>query len=528
LKRRWPIRFCAIILLSGCLRAGVESLSAQGVPPGNLPQIITLIERREFAPAEARLQTELKTDPSNPTLYRVLGFVYQQEQRFPDAERALERSLELSRGTNPQALFLLVGTKFALKKAPEALALARKLSAASGDDPKIHFALGRLLRENGQLGASVQELESARAASPADPAVDTELVIAYTQQHDAVKAEPLLQSVLHTSSYSDLVQAGSRLAEAGVLSLAVSAFQRAVEAEPGRYDARFDLAFALLRASRFDEAEQALDSIPHVEADAHADYHYLRGKVALARARPQEAGEEFVRAVHLDAGNEALCMDAGLLESKFEDFWKALEVFQACAQSQPDSVPVETGLGLTYFQLGKYPDAIATFHKVVSLRPEADATREALGFILYLTSDFAQARQVLEPRLTAHGVDYYLPFLYALVLLRLDERTFQSVALRSIEQSIQLNGKFAPAYFQRGRLEWKAGETDRARTDLELAIHLDPAYAQPYYVLAQIYFKQGKQEQAQQAQQKFASLNRDREASEQKRNLQNRLFQALQ
>ena len=62
-----------------------------------------------------------------------------------------------------------------------------------------------------------------------------------------------------------------------------------------------------------------------------------------------------------------------------------------------------------------------------------------------------------------------------------------------------MNAKFAPAYFQRGKLEWEMGDTGRALADLQLATNLDPAYAQPYYIMAQIYFKQGKRDQAEQA-----------------------------
>jgi len=57
---------------------------------------------------------------------------------------------------------------------------------------------------------------------------------------------------------------------------------------------------------------------------------------------------------------------------------------------------------------------------------------------------------------------------------------------------------------------------------------LDPAYAQPYYLMAQIYFRQGKKDQAELAREHFAALSRDREEIEQKQDLENRLFQALQ
>lgn len=515
------------LLLSG-MGVGPARALAQNREPGDLPQIIKLIEQGKFPQAEARLQTALKSDPNSATIYRVLGFVYQQEQRFPEAERALEQSLKLSPEGNPQALFLLVQTKFALKKTKEAMALADQLSTHSGDDPQIHYALGRLLRENGQVSEALPELESAHLHAPGNPAITTELLIAYRRQHDSAKADPLLESLLHMATYSDLLQAGSRLGEASELGLAVATFQRATELQPDAYDGKFDLAFALFRLGQYPEAEKTLDHIPPAQSEGQADYHYLRGKVELALQHPQVAREEYATALRQQPGNENLCVDAGLLDSKFEDFWKALEVFQSCANVLPDSVPVETGLGLTYFRLGKYPDAIAAFQKVLSLRPEADAAREALGFLLYLTSRFAEARQVLEPRLGSPEVDYYLPFLHALVLLRLDEHANRPLAQRSLEQSIKLNAKFAPAYFQRGKLEGEMGDTGRALADLQLATNLDPAYAQPYYIMAQIYFKQGKRDQAEQAREHFAALSREREETEQKRDLENRLFQALQ
>jgi len=384
------------------------------------------------------------------------------------------------------------------------------------------------LRENGQVSEAVNELEKAHSLAARDPAITTELIIAYLQQRDAAKAGPLLESLLHTAAYSDLLEAGSRMGEAGELELAVAAFERAAALQPDRYDAKFDLAFALFRLGRYADAMNTLDQIPAAQSEGQPDYHYLRGKVELALEHPQAAAEQYALGLRQQPDNESLCTDAGLLHSRFEDFWKALEVFQSCAQKLPDSVPIETGLGLTYFRLGKYPDAIAAFRKVLSLRPEADAAREALGFLLYVTSSFAEARQVLEQRLASREVDYYLPFLEALVLLRLDPREYRAQALDSLERSIRLNAKFAPAYFQRGKLEWEMGDATSSLADLELATKLDPDYAQPYYLMAQIYYKRGKKDQAEQAQEKSAALNREREETEQKRDLENRLFQALQ
>ena len=81
---------------------------------------------------------------------------------------------------------------------------------------------------------------------------------------------------------------------------------------------------------------------------------------------------------------------------------------------------MQTGQSLRYFHLGEYPEAIATFRKVLSLNPQKDAAREALGFLLYIAGRLPEARQVLEERMSAPKVDFYIYFLHALALQRLD------------------------------------------------------------------------------------------------------------
>jgi tetratricopeptide (TPR) repeat protein len=112
--------------------------------------------------------------------------------------------------------------------------------------------------------------------------------------------------------------------------------------------------------------------------------------------------------------------------------------------------------------------------------------------------------------------------------LRQDARAHRALALRSLHEALRRNPDFAPAYFQRGKIAFETGDPLQALADLETAVRLEPTYAQPYYVMAQIYFKQGETEKAEQARLKFTALNREQEEKEQKRWVENRLFQALQ
>jgi tetratricopeptide (TPR) repeat protein len=518
---------CVVLLAFVVTEIFFAPARGQQPPDPDLSSVLDLIRKGNLPAAEKKL---LEADRARPGLYqvqRLLGAVYEKEEKYPDAEAALERAARLSKQPDPEDLFLLCKVEFALNKTAEAVALARHISELK--DIRPLYAVGRLLRENGQGGEAIVVLEKARSLAPQNPAIATELVAAYLDERRNSEAQTLLESLLNTAGYEDLIQAGSRLGEANKFGAAVEAFERAAQLRPAAYDGLFDLAFAYFRQGSFSRSLDTLDHIHRVmPASQNADYHYLRGKVEAALHHDQAAAEEFRGALRLQPDNESICVDAGLFFSRFQDFWKALGIFQACSRKLDDSVAVQTGLGLTYFHLGKYPDAIKTFRKVLALYPQGDAAREALSFLLYISGGFADARKLLEERMSAPKGDFYIYFLHALVLLRLDARGNRAAATRSLNEALARNPNFAPAYFQRGKIMFESGDFKRALADLETATRLDPAYAQPYYLIAQIYFKQGNRAEAEQTQAKFNSLNREREEKEQEQQVENRLMQALQ
>jgi len=521
-------RFPRLALAFLCLNLLPNPNLAARPAETNLREITALIEREKFPEAEAKLRDALKAEPDSVLVHRLLGIVYQRERKFPQAEEVLERASKLLGGRDPQTLFLLCQTKFALKKTQEAVALAAQSSVAAADDPRAHYSMGRLLLENGLPEQAARELEQAHTLAPQNPAVTTDLIGAYLDAKQRPLAEGLVSSFLQGASYEDLIQAGSRLGEGGQLAAAARVFERALELRPSSYDARFNLAFVRYRQGRAAEALEVLDHISPQAAEGQADYHYLRGKLEVVLHQDQVAGEEWLRALQQQPDNESLCSDTGLLFFRFENFWKALEIYENCAHRLPNSAPIGTGLGLTYFRLGKYDEAASTFKKVLTLRPDADAAREALAFLDYVSGDLAEAKQILEKRLGGQDVDYYTYYLHALVLLRLEPRGDHTTARRSLDEALRRSPQFAPAYFQRAKLWDETGQAARALADLQTATQLDNTYAEPFYLMAQIDYRLGKRNEAEQARCEYSRRESEREEKRQKQLVENRLLQALQ
>ena len=526
--RRFVFSWFCIPPTFACLLASSIAGSSFAPAQDDLRQIADAVQNGKLKEAEAALESLLKSQPNSVDAYRLLGAVFEREQKLQQAESALQRAVELSGGKDPQALFLLCQTEFELKKKTEALGLAHDLASLAGDNPQAHYALGRLLRENGVTPEAIQELATAVRLAPGNPAVTTELIVAYLDQGRSQEADALLRSFIGSASYEDLLNAGSRFGETGKSRAAGEAFERAVQLKPDSYDAAFNLGFAYYHQGNSQKALDTLNRIPPDLASNQADYHYLRGKIEAALHHQQAAGEEYLAALKLEPDNESLCSDAGLLFFHFENFWKSLDVYEKCAQRLPDSAPIETGFALTYFRLGKYDDAASTFQKVLNLRPDADAAREALAFLDYVSGHLVEAKHLLESRLNSAGADYYLYYLHALVLVRLDPIGEHSGALRSLDESLRLNPQFAPAYFQRAKLRNDAGDTSRALADLDTATRLDRTYAEPFYLIAQIDYRLGQKEQAEQARHEYTIREKEREEQQQKQLVENRLLQALQ
>lgn len=516
------------VALALCVGVCFVRSSAARAAQGELQPIAALIEQGQFGDAERRLQDFLRTEPNSGPAYRLLGILHQRQGKFPQAEADLEKAVNLTGGRDPQTLFLLAQTKFAVKKSHEALDIIAQVSTLASTDASAHYAAGRLLRENSLAEEAAKELERARSLAPQNPAITTELILAELDRGRAGLAETLLRPFLGGATYDDLVQAGTRFAEAGRFAVAVLAFEHAVELQPKSYDALYDLALADYRAGDLPKTLTTLDRIKSLVVEPPADYHYLRGKAELDLGQTQGAGEELLRAVEQQPDNESLCADTGLLFFRHDNFWKALAVYEACSRRQADSVAIATGLALTYFRLGKYDDAIRTFKRVLDLRADADAAREGLAFLLYVSGNLTEARRLLESRLGAEDADYYLYYLHALVLLRVEAGVNRAAALQSLANALRRNPQFAPAYFQRGKMQAEQGDVNRALQDLRRATELDPAYAQPYYLMAQIEFKLGKKEEAERAKRRFAALDREKEEKDQKQQIENRLLQILQ
>ncbi len=128
----------------------------------------------EFA---VRLETRY---PGEPEVHFFRATLYRFEDRTADAEREYREELRISPNHVP-ALVALAGITLDKGDLTEAGAMARRAVDADPKDADAHHLLGRVLLANGDLQASLHELQAAKQLAPDSPAVRSHLAMVYTK-----------------------------------------------------------------------------------------------------------------------------------------------------------------------------------------------------------------------------------------------------------------------------------------------------------------------------------------------------------
>lgn len=152
------------------------------------------------------------------------------------------------------------------------------------------------------------------------------------------------------------------------IARALSAAQQAISAAP-------DFGFALVRVAELQfsqgrnrEARALLEDALERLCPRHAQGWALRGFMAAAIGRKDEARESFSQAIELDPGLANGWLGRGLVGFSERQAGAALDDLQVAAVQEPDSANVRSYLGKAYYEAGEPARAITE----LTLAAEAD------------------------------------------------------------------------------------------------------------------------------------------------------------
>jgi tetratricopeptide (TPR) repeat protein len=272
----------------------------------------------------------------------------------------------------------------------------------------------------------------------------------------------------------------------GDLKAGVAWLRQAYTIDPGNYENAWDLATACVETKRLEEARRIVEAL--LKQGDRSELHNLLGEIEEGEGHVVEAVRQFETAARSDP-TEKNVFDLGSALLNSTGF-------------QPARLRV--GLGIAYYSLSRYADAVETLCQAVDLNPRDTRALEFLGKMRDVAPEMGQdVRRRLHRFAALYPDNAAASYYYGLSLLDADD---EAGAEARLLKAVALDPSFAEAHFQLGVLYQKRDEATKAVRELEAAVQLRHGLKAAHYRLAALYNAQGLTERAQRELKIFRAL----------------------
>ena len=414
----------------------------------------------DLAEAERHFSAAALADPTSPSAHNNYGAILRKLKRNDDAAKQFETSLRLnpdqaSAAINLGQIRLENGSPASLREAQKlfdrAYAIAPDVEVAQAlvivalrlvdrpaasnyfreyqtllaktdgptPDQNSRTQLGAALLENGLVDEAIVELKSALSLDPSNKETVLQLARAYLAQND--------------------IPASGRTLEGAVA--------RGIESAP---------IYALL-ASVYEKSGHLENAIPvmrlAIQKDPQSEvYRFQYGMLLTTALAPDAAVIRLKEALGLFPNSARLWVAMGIAHFKAGRNDEAAKALNRSIEIDPNYAPALVYLGMTYVEIGQYPNAIRAYQ-------DALAKNEKLGIVNYLIAD-----------------------------VMLKQTSADNAAIEKyLTAAVKAEPKFAPAQLSLGKLYLRQSRLNEAAAQFESVLKVDQNIAEAYYQLGLTY-----------------------------------------
>lgn len=404
-------------------------------------------------------------------------------------------------GTRLDAQFQAAVAQYDSGKFAEAAAGLESLVREAPQSFEVHELLGLVYSAQSQDAKANPHLEKAVQLKPASAAARTNLAanlsrlgkldLAGVQFRKAVELEPQTFDPNHNM--------GEFYVRSGKIPESIPFLERAQKIDPASYGNGYDLALAYSFAGRTADARQLVTDL--LKRKDTAELHDLLGDIEEKSGDFVAAANQYQTAAHMEPSENNL-FDWGSELLVHRTLEPAVEVFQQGIARYPDSPRMAIGLGMAFYSLGRYDEAVKSLLKAADLNPSDprcypflskayDSSPSQAGDVIRRFRRFSE----LQPK-NAHALYYY-----AMSLWKGKRAQDPNMDVRQIESllktSISLDASLADPHLQLGNLYSDRGNYAAAIPEYQRALELNSALPDGHYRLATAYVRTGKKDLAQ-------------------------------
>jgi tetratricopeptide (TPR) repeat protein len=335
-----------------------------------------------------RLAREAPVELLTPQSLNALGAVLASGKRDPVP---LLRAAQQRHPTDFWIAFSL-GNALSNSKPGEAEGYYRVALAVRPDTWAVHYNLGVVLRDQGQVEEAIEHYRQAIK-------IDPRLAQAHTNLGVALAAKGQVEEAIE--HYRQAIKIDPRLAEAhNNLGLALSAkgqveeaiqhYREAIRVDPKHAPAHTNLGNALKAKGQVEEAIQHHRQAIKIDPKAALAYTNL-GVALSAKGQRDEAIEHYRQAIQIDPRLAQAHYNLGVALSAKGQVDEAMKHFRQAIQIDPRLAQAHFHLGLALYGKGKVEEAIEHYRQAITLDSKDAQAHGALGQVLLRQGQFTQA-----------------------------------------------------------------------------------------------------------------------------------------
>jgi len=427
------------------------------------------------AEAHRILDGVLVRDPKNLNALLIRGLLSLSEGNTVNALTALQTAVEV----NPNAIaahIALAQTHLVRGSVKEAMKSFNDALKIDGNNNVARLGLAKLQLATGAAADAVPLLMQVVTANPQNLEARLLLLNGFMAIGDTVQATALSNGLLKTNADSAAVQTavGSLASQKNDQAAARQAYSRALATDTRAFGALAGLLNAELKNKNFGAARALIEkqlaqnpNDPSLNLMAAQTYGLLGDQAQMEQA--------LKKTVEADPHSlEAYTMLATMYykQGRLDYARRELEKYVATA---PASVPGNTMLGTVLDLQGKKGEAKARYNTALQIDPRAAVAANNLAWIdanteganLDLALQLAQTAKAQLPN--QHEVDDTLGWIYY-------KKGMADRAIESFENSTLKAPTNANYAYHLGLAYQKAGDTAKARAELERALRLKPDF----------------------------------------------------
>jgi tetratricopeptide (TPR) repeat protein len=448
----------------------------------------------DLARQEADLREAVERSPRNAAYLARLGSVLAMENKLDEAISYFEKALKLN-PADVETRRSLGTTYWQLGQLENAQKNLETVLRARPDDTLATLFLGMVAEDEGNHSRAAKLLGDVLPLVRQRPEMTAALVRAYYHLGDVERARKTLQILTGSEA---VFQAGRLAAEFKDYETAEKMFLSIQTTYPDPGVVNYNLALAQFSAKHYERCEKTLQSsidYGHGTPEAYA----LLGWTLEKQDRLPEMMKAFEKAINLQPGSATYFLDLGeaLIEKK--SYATAVEVANEAIKRFPASSRAFSLKGSAELKMYLLTEALKSYTKALGL--DSNDPKAALGLALtqWNMDHTENATKSFEEGARKFPNDAFFQLKYALFLLNApgERDAAQNERIKALlKKSVALDDSDAEAHFQLGNLAMKANNYEEAIKELQTAAKLDPELSKAHVVLARVYRRAGRPEDA--------------------------------